>query len=55
MYTVYEKGKKKHLCRTQKRQQARQWCRNHRWSYTNPLIIEHPCGKREEFQWTFAR
>lgn len=33
-----------------KRQQARQWCRNHRFDFTN-MIIVHPDGTRESFAW----
>lgn len=36
----------------QKRQQARQFCRNHRWEYEE-LIILHPDGTQEPFNWNF--
>jgi hypothetical protein len=38
----------------EKRQEARQWCRNHQYQY-DKLVIVHPDGKKEEFTWDYDR
>lgn len=46
---VYPKPKREfHRGEFEKRQQARQWCRNHRW--LDGLTIEHPDGTLERYE-----
>lgn len=47
----WPKGKHRTLSnRFEKRQQARQFCRNHRHEYQDAIII-HPDGTEEPFVW----
>lgn len=41
---------KKTLGKFAKRQQARQWCRNHRFAFEGMTIV-HPDGTQEAFDW----